>query len=303
MSCVKRSFIEVSAHEIFSPESCKADGAFSILPCSRKAARPLATDDRLKLISFTGSPEAGWAIKADAGKKKVVLELGGNAACIVDADADLDFACARIVRGAFYQSGQSCIGVQRILVHASVYEALKAKLVAASSALKWGDPSDPETFLGPMITEKDALRMAAWTEEALAAGGTLLCGGRRHGVFFEATLLEGVPHTAKVQREEVFGPIACLEPFEDFRAACEVVNASRFGLQAGIFTRDLHKAFYAFDELEVGGVVINDIPSMRVDSMPYGGVKDSGLGREGIRFAMEDMSEIRLMVLNRVGRL
>ena len=253
-------------------------GAFSILPASRQAAAALTTDDRLKLLSFTGSPGVGWDLKARAGKKKVVLELGGNAACIVDADADLDFAVERIVKGAFYQSGQSCIGVQRILCHVDLYDALRDRLVRATRALPKGDPTDEQTFIGPMITEADAARMAAWTEEAVAAGARVLCGGTREGVFFDATLIENAPRDAKVQAAEVFGPIACIEPFTDFRAACDVVNDSAFGLQAGIFTRDIHKAFYAFEELEVGGVVINDIPSMRVDSMPYGGVKDSGLG-------------------------
>ena len=278
-------------------------GAFSILPATRASATAFTEDPRLKLLSFTGSPGVGWALKARAGKKKVVLELGGNAACIVDTGTDLDFATQRLVTGAFYQSGQSCIGVQRILAHADIYDALRDKLVAATRALPMGDPLSPDTFIGPMITAADAARMATWTAEAVAAGATVLCGGRRDGVFFEATLLEGAPHHTKVQAEEVFGPIACLEPFTDFAAAVDTVNDSRFGLQAGVFTRDIHRAFYAFEEIEAGGVVINDIPSMRVDSMPYGGVKDSGLGREGIRFAMEDMTEIRLLVLHRVGQL
>ena len=278
-------------------------GAFSILPSTRAGAAAFTEDERLKLLSFTGSPAVGWALKARAGKKKVILELGGNAACIVDADADLDFAVQRLVKGAFYQSGQSCIGVQRVLIHADIYDELKRRLVAATEKLPKGDPLEESTFIGPMITEKDAARMAEWTEEAVSRGATVLCGGRRDGVFFDATLIEGAPRDTRVQADEVFGPIACLEPFTDFREACRVVNDSVFGLQAGVFTKDIDKAFYAFEALEVGGVVINDVPSIRVDSMPYGGVKDSGLGREGIRFAMEDMTEIRLMVLNKVGRL
>ncbi len=278
-------------------------GAFSILPCTRDGADAFTEDERLKLLSFTGSPDVGWALKARAGKKKVVLELGGNAACIVDADADLERATARLVVGAFYQSGQSCIGVQRVLIHRSIYAELKARLIAATRALVAGDPLDERTFLGPMISEKDAMRLEAWTEEAVLAGATVLCGGKRDGVFFDATLLEGVPRTCAASASEAFGPLACLEPFDDFAQACQAVNDSVFGLQAGVFTRDLNHAFHAWDELDVGGVVINDVPSVRVDSMPYGGVKDSGLGREGVRFAMEDMSEIRLMVLKDAGKL
>jgi len=277
-------------------------GAFSVLPCSRDGAASFTTDERLRLLSFTGSPEVGWDLKARAGKKKVVLELGGNAACIVDRDADLDQAVERILFGAFYQSGQSCIGVQRILGHREVYAALAERLKERAAGLVAGDPLDEETFLGPLITEDDARRIERWVGEARERGATLLVGGSRSGSFHDATILEGVPRDAALSCREAFGPVATLEPFDDFGAALDVVNDSVFGLQAGVFTRDIHHAFRAFDELEVGGVVINDVPSMRVDSMPYGGVKDSGLGREGIRFAMEDMTEIRLMVLNRIGR-
>ncbi|MGE4605550.1 MAG: aldehyde dehydrogenase family protein, partial [Myxococcota bacterium] len=235
--------------------------------------------------------------KGQAGKKKVVLELGGNAAVIVDRDADLDDATDRIVFGAFYQSGQSCIGVQRILIHEEVYDALREKLIAKTRALKMGDPRDPETFIGPMISEKEATRLDGWVGNAIAAGAKLLCGGKRDGAMLEATLLEGVDSSQDVVCEEAFGPVAVLSRFSDFEDALASVNASKFGLQAGIFTRDLYKAQRAWDILEVGGVVIGDVPSWRVDHMPYGGVKDSGLGREGIRFAMEDMSEIRLLVV------
>lgn len=273
------------------------EGAFSILPCRRDGADLFTTDDRLKLLSFTGSPGVGWALKAKAGKKPVVLELGGNAACIVDADADLEDAVQRLVVGAFYQSGQSCIGVQRILVHASIYDDLKGRLVAATSALKTGDPKDPETFIGPIISDAEASRIEAWIAEAKALGAKVLCGGEREGNFVQATLLEDVPREAKAYREEVFGPVALLSPFSDFDAALDEVNDSAFGLQAGIFTRDLYKANRAWDRLDVGGVVIGDVPSFRVDHMPYGGVKDSGLGREGLRFAIEDMTEIRLLVV------
>jgi acyl-CoA reductase-like NAD-dependent aldehyde dehydrogenase len=272
-------------------------GAFSILPCQRNSADLLVEDERLKLLSFTGSPAVGWALKARAGKKAVVLELGGNAACVIDKDWDLDDAVARVVFGAFYQSGQSCIGVQRLYVHAQIYEAFKARLVSATQALKCGDPKDPDTFIGPMISEAEARRLHGWIEEALRDGATLLCGGSRQGAMLQATLLEDVRPEHKVCAEEAFGPVAVLQSFDDFDAVLASINDSRFGLQAGIFTRDLFKAHKAWDELEVGGVVIGDGPSWRVDNMPYGGVKDSGLGREGIRWAMQDMTELRLMVI------
>lgn len=273
------------------------EGAFSILPCRRDGARLFTEDPRLKLLSFTGSPAVGWELKAQAGQKKVVLELGGNAACIVDEGTDLDDAVSRIVTGAFYQSGQSCISVQRILVHSSVYEAFRKQLVAATRVLPVGDPKDPMTFIGPMISEAEAARLDGWIEQAKAAGATLLCGGGRKGTLLEPTLLENVPKGQPLREDEAFGPVAILSRFEDFEAALEEVNDSQFGLQAGVFTRDLYRAQRAWDVLEVGGVVIGDAPSWRVDHMPYGGVKNSGLGREGIRWAMEDMSEVRLMVL------
>lgn len=274
-------------------------GAFSILPAHREGADLFTEDDRLKLLSFTGSPDVGWALKAKAGKKKIVLELGGNAAVIIDHDADLDDALERVTFGAFYQSGQSCIGVQRIIIHADVYDRFRSMLVARTQALVSGDPKDRKTFIGPMIDVKEASRLDGWVQEAVAAGATLLCGGKRDGAMLDATLLEGVPRTAKAYTEEAFGPIALLSKFTDFNAALDEVNDSKFGLQAGIFTRDLFKMLDAWDRLEVGGVVINDVPSYRVDNMPYGGVKDSGLGREGIRFAMEDMTEIRNLVIRR----
>ena len=204
---------------------------------------------------------------------------------------------ARIIFGAFYQSGQSCIGVQRIYVHADVYDTFKTMLVSKTKELKSGDPKDPQTFIGPMISEGEASRLHGWIDEAVSAGATLLCGGNREGTMLEATLLENVDANQNVCAEEAFGPVAVLEPFDDFEAVLHRINDSRFGLQAGIFTKDLYQAQKAWDTLEVGGVVIGDIPSWRVDHMPYGGVKDSGLGREGIRWAMEDMTELRLMVI------
>ena len=272
-------------------------GAFSILPCHRDGADLFTTDDRLKLLSFTGSPDVGWDLKARAGKKPVILELGGNAACIVDEDANLEDAVARLVIGAFYQSGQSCIGVQRILVHEKIYDALKDKLVAATKKLIAGDPKNENTFIGPMISEGEAKRLDGWIQSAVAAGGKLLCGGKRDGAMLEATLLEGVPADQDLCTEEAFGPVAILSKFSSFDDALTQTNDSKFGLQAGIFTRDWYKIQKAWDTLEVGGVVIGDVPSWRVDNMPYGGVKDSGLGREGIRYAMEDMQEQRLLVI------
>ncbi len=278
-------------------ETSLPPGAFSILPCHRDGARLFTEDDRLKLLSFTGSPEVGWKLKAQAGKKKVVLELGGNAAVVIDETADLDDAVERVVFGAFYQSGQSCISVQRILIHESVYEDFKLRLVKATAALKAGDPKLEETFIGPLVSEADACRIEEWIHSAVAAGGVVLCGGKRNGAILEATLLENVPVTAEICRKEAFGPVAVLSRFASFDQALAQVNDSEFGLQAGIFTRDLYRMLAAWDELEVGGVIIGDVPSWRVDNMPYGGVKNSGLGREGVRFAMEEMTEIRNLVI------
>jgi acyl-CoA reductase-like NAD-dependent aldehyde dehydrogenase len=272
-------------------------GAFSILPCSRDGADLFTVDDRLKLLSFTGSPGVGWALKAKSGKKKVVLELGGNAAVVVDADSNLEDAAERIIFGAFYQSGQSCIGVQRIIVHEDVYDSLKTILVEKTGKLIAGDPREEDTFVGPMISEKEATRLDDWVQEAKSLGGKILCGGHRTGAMLEATLLEDVPAKALICTEEAFGPVAVLSKFKTWDQALDMVNDSKFGLQAGIFTRDFYKVQKAWDELDVGGVVVGDIPSYRVDNMPYGGVKDSGLGREGIVFAMEDMTEIRNLVI------
>jgi len=277
------------------------EGAFSILPASRDGADLFTTDERLKLLSFTGSPGVGWDLKAKAGKKKVVLELGGNAAVVVDADADLDHALARIVFGGYYQSGQSCIHVQRVVIHDSIYERFRDMLAAKVKTLVSGDPKDRNTFIGPMISAKEATRLKRWIDAAVARGGRLLAGGGCDGQMLEATLLEDVPADCDVVTEEAFGPVVVLSKFSDWKAALAEVNASKFGLQAGLFTRDLHKVLEAWDELDVGGIVVNDVSSYRVDNMPYGGVKDSGLGREGVRFAMEDMSEIRNMVIRRQG--
>lgn len=273
------------------------EGAFSILPCSRDGADLFTTDDRFKLLSFTGSPDVGWNLKAKAGKKPVILELGGNAACIVDNDADLDDAIDRIVFGAYYQSGQSCISVQRILIHQDIYAEFKQRYVEKVANLIHGDPLDEATFIGPMIAESEAKRLESWVDEAVDSGAKLLCGGKRDGAMLAATILEDAPHDSKVNAEEAFGPVSIISAFSDYDEALKRVNDSQFGLQAGVFTRDIYKAHKAWDVLDVGGVVIGDVPSWRVDNMPYGGVKESGLGREGIRYAIADMTEIRLMVL------
>jgi acyl-CoA reductase-like NAD-dependent aldehyde dehydrogenase len=251
----------------------------------------------VKLLSFTGSAEVGWNLKSRAGKKVVILELGGNAACVVDEDTDIEDAVSRIVFGAFYQSGQSCISVQRIIVHEAIYESFRDRLVAATRVLKMGDPKDPDVFIGPMIAEGEAAGLDDKIQAAIRSGATLLCGGGREGSLLEATLLENVPREEPVVREEAFGPVAVLSRFSDFDAALDEVNDSDFGLQAGVFTRDIYKAHRAWEVLQVGGVVIGDVPSWRVDHMPYGGVKDSGLGREGVRWAIEHLTEPRLMVI------
>ncbi len=279
-------------------ETALPEGAFSILPCPVDQADALVTDPRIALLSFTGGL-VGWDLKARAGRKKVVLELGGNAACIVDADPGrpLDEVVPRLVSGAYYQSGQSCIGVQRILVHRDRYDALKAALATAVAALRMGDPRDESVFIGPMIDEAAAKRVDEWIAAAVAGGARVLAGGPRDGAMLPATLLEGVPHDADLWRREAFGPVAAIEAFDDFEDALARANDSDFGLQAGVFTGDIAHAMRAWDALEVGGVVVGDIPSFRVDNMPYGGVKASGFGREGVRYAIADMTEPRLLVL------
>lgn len=273
-------------------------GAFSILPCRRDGAELFTTDERFKLLSFTGSPSVGWELKAKAGKKKVVLELGGNAAVIVDeTNTDLDAIVDRMITGAFYQSGQSCIGVQRILIHDAVYDEFKQRFVDKAKALKHGDPKDEDTFIGPMISTKEAQRLKGWVDDAVEQGAKVLCGGDLNGQMLQATVLENVPAEVQIHNEEAFGPIANLYRFSDYAEALTQVNDSGFGLQAGVFTQNIHRAMQAWDALDVGGVLINETSNWRVDHMPYGGVKDSGLGREGVKFAMQDMTEERLLII------
>ncbi len=274
------------------------DGGFNVLPLSNDDAGLLITDDRIKLLSFTGSAAVGWQMKKNAGKKKVVLELGGNAAVIVHSDADLAYAAERCVAGGFGYAGQTCISVQRILVHQSVYGAFTELLIEGVRKLKLGDPLDESTDVGPLIRESDAMRTAEWVQDAVRGGARLLCGGHRHGWSFEPTVLTGTKPDMKVNCQEIFGPVVTVEPYPDFDAALREVNRSAYGLQAGLFTRDAKLMFQAYEELEVGGLVAGDVPSFRIDHMPYGGVKDSGLGREGLRYAIEDMTELKLLVMN-----
>jgi len=277
-------------------------GAFSILPMDSSEASALVEDPRLALLSFTGSPAVGWDMKRRAGRKKIALELGGNAAVIVEPQTELADCAERILFGAFYQSGQSCIKTQRIYAHVSIYDELRERLLQGLAAWPSGDPHAESTRIGPLIDEREALRLEQWIAEAAARGATILCGGRRQGALLEPTLLEGVPEGCAILDEEAFGPVAVLIPYTDFSAALRAVDRSRFGLQAGVFTRDLDQAQAAWNELEVGAVMINDVPSFRADHMPYGGVKDSGLGREGVRHAIEELTELRLLVIRSVPR-
>src|SRR5277367_500380 len=274
------------------------DGGLNVLPLSNEDAGLLVTDERIKLISFTGSVPVGWDIKRRAGKKKVVLELGGNAAVIIHDDADLAFAADRCVTGGFAYAGQTCISVQRVFVEHTVYGRFTDFLVEGVKKLKAGDPLDESTDVGPLIRESDAIRTVSWIEEAVRAGARLLCGGGRKNLVVEPTVLTGTKPDMKVNCQEIFGPVVTVEPYQDFDEALRKVNHSAYGMQAGVFTRDAKLLFQAYEELEVGGVIAGDVPSFRVDHMPYGGVKDSGLGREGLRYAIEDMTEPKLLVMN-----
>jgi acyl-CoA reductase-like NAD-dependent aldehyde dehydrogenase len=272
-------------------------GAVSILPMTRELGDRMVADERFKLLTFTGSPSVGWRMKERAGKKKVVLELGGNAGVIVDQTADLDWAVKRVLVGAYAYAGQVCISVQRMFVHEAIWDAFMDKFLAGVAGLKLGDPLDPTTDVGPMVDDKAAGRTQRWVDEAVALGGTVLAGGKANGTFFPPTVLSNVPVAAQVCSNEAFAPLVVAFPFSDMGDAIAGVNDSMFGLQTGVFTNDLAGAWRAFNELEVGGVIVNDIPTYRIDHMPYGGVKDSGQGREGLRWAIEDMTEIRIMVL------
>jgi glyceraldehyde-3-phosphate dehydrogenase (NADP+) len=280
-------------------ETSLPKGAVSILPMDRPTAARMVSDDRFKLLSFTGSPSVGWKMKADAGKKKVVLELGGNAGAIVDETADLDWAVARLAFGAFAYSGQVCISVQRIYVVEPIFAEFEQRFVEKVRQLQVGAPLDPATDLGPMVDAKAVARTHEWVGEALASGARALVGGEPDGLFYPPTVLVDVPKDARVCGEEVFAPVVNLFAVPDFPAAVAEINDSQFGLQCGVFTNDLERTLVAHDELEVGGVIVNDVPTWRTDAMPYGGVKDSGLGREGLRWSIEDMTEPRLLAFAR----
>ncbi len=280
-------------------ESGLPAGAFSVLPMSRAVGDRLVSDDRFKLLTFTGSSPVGWGMKERAGGKRVVLELGGNGGVIVDRDADLDYAVQRVAVGAFSYAGQICVSVQRVFIHEDVYDAFTSALVEAVKRLKVGDPLDPETDVGPVIDDKAAERIQSWVEEAVQEGGRVLVGGGRKGRLVEPTVLAAVSTDCKICSIEAFAPIVNVYAFSDFEEALARVNESAYGLQAGVFTGSLEHALRAFEELEVGGLMINDVSTFRVDHMPFGGTKDSGIGREGVKYAIEDQTEIRLMVLNR----
>ncbi|WP_447979151.1 aldehyde dehydrogenase family protein [Candidatus Nitrospira bockiana] len=273
-------------------------GAFSVVPCDNALAERMVTDPRFKLLSFTGSAPVGWMLKAKAGKKRVVLELGGNAGVIVEPDADLELAAQRCAAGGYSYAGQTCISVQRIYVHQSVYELFLTMLSAKVAALPSGDPEDAATVVGPVIDERAASRIEAWVQEAVAQGAQVSVGGTRRGQLIAPTLVTNVRPSMKIACEEVFGPLVAVTPYARFSEAIDALNDSAYGLQAGVFTRDVHKIFQAYQDLEVGTVLANEIPTFRADHMPYGGVKDSGLGREGVRYAMEEMTELKLLVLN-----
>jgi glyceraldehyde-3-phosphate dehydrogenase (NADP+) len=272
-------------------------GALSVVPAAREVADRLITDERPAVLSFTGSQRVGWDLKARAGKKKVVLELGGNAAVIVDESADLDAAVPKLVYGAFSYAGQKCISVQRIYVHARRFDDFLERFAAAARATQVGDPRDPALICGPMIDEANARRVESWIEEARAAGARVVVGGPRRGAIVPPTVLTGVPRPCRIAREEAFGPTVNVERVESFDAGLEAVNDSAYGLQCGVFTRDLRHAWRAFERLVVGAVILDDAPSFRIDHMPYGGVKESGLGREGLRDAIAELSEKRLLVM------
>ncbi len=274
------------------------EGGFSVLPCSGKDASPLVEDPRFKMITFTGSVDVGWGIKRRAGKKKVALELGGNAAVIIEPDADLHLAAKKVCFGAFAFSGQVCISVQRCYVYESRFQEFTDLLLKEVASLKSGDPLDESVNFGPMIDEENAKRIEDWVGQAEKKGAKILMGGKREAAFYPPTVLTGVDPKAEVSCNEAFGPILVVEPYQNFQQALDLVNDSSFGLQAGVFTNQMDKTLRAFNQLEVGGVVINDVPTFRVDNMPYGGVKDSGFGREGIKYSLEEMTEIKLLVFN-----
>ncbi len=272
--------------------------AFSVLPCSGAVAEAILQDDRIKKLTFTGSPEVGWHLKGLVPKKRVTLELGGNAGVVAHSDTDIAFAANRCRLGSFAYAGQICISVQRMFIHEPVYEEFMGRFLEEVSQIVVGDPLDEATEVGPLIDLQAAARIEEWVAEAVDGGATVLTGGKSQGTLMEPTVLAEVKPEMKVSCQEVFGPVVTVQPYGEFMEAVHAVNDSVYGLQAGIFTNDLSAVHRAFEVLEVGGVIINDIPTYRVDHMPYGGVKESGFGREGLKYAIDEMTEMRLMVLN-----
>jgi acyl-CoA reductase-like NAD-dependent aldehyde dehydrogenase len=282
-------------------DSGLVEGSWSIVPATVEDSRALVTDDRIAVLSFTGSVKVGWSLKAACGRKRVVLELGGDATAIIEPSADVAHACARIAVGGYSYAGQSCISVQHVLAHDAVYAAVRDGLTKTVSTLAFGDPRDERTAVGPLINEGEAKRIESWIANAVRGGARILCGGTRQGSIVAPTLIENIPTGCELATEEAFGPVVCLSPYATFDEAVAKVNASRFGLQCGVFTRELATAMKAWDVLEVGAVVINDVPTFRTESMPYGGVKESGLGREGVRRSIHEFTEERLLVLDMGG--
>ena len=271
-------------------------GAISILPMDRETGNLLVTNERFKLLSFTGSPDIGWKMKSESGKKKVVLELGGNAATILTPSTDLKDALSKSLMGAFAYSGQICIHAQRFIVHSSLYQTFVNELKSLTENLKFGNPLDPATDVSNMIDEANAIRVQSWIHEAIHQGAQLICGGKRNGSYVEPTLLTNCNHTMKVYSEEVFGPVICINSYETIDEAIQQANNTKFGLQCGVFTNNIEELNKCFEQIEVGGVIHNHVPTIRYDQMPYGGVKDSGLGREGVKYAMLDMLEPKILV-------
>ena len=279
-------------------ESGAPPGSFNVVNCEPAVGERLATDDRFPFLTFTGSVGVGWRLKQKAWKKRVTLELGGNAACIVHSDADLDYAVSKCLSGGFAQSGQSCISVQRVLVHEPVYAAFEKKFLDGVAKLKVGDPKDPATVVGPVIDAASADRILSWISEAKAAGARVLHGGGKQGNVVAPTVVADAEKALKISCQEVFGPLVTLARYRDFEEAVAAADDSSYGLQAGIFTHDLRLVRLAVRGLHVGGIMVNEVPTMRVDNMPYGGTRDSGIGREGPRYAMQEMSEPRLVMFN-----
>ncbi len=279
-------------------ESGLPESALQIVPMDVKYIDAVYADERVKMISFTGSAEVGWNIKARANKKMVTLELGGNAPVIIDKSANLEHSLKQTTMGAFSYAGQICISVQRVYIHHKIYDEWTEKFIERAVNLKKGNPLDEETELSAMINEDAAVKAQSWVEEAKNNGAEILCGNTRGGAMLDATVVTKTNSEMRVVAEEIFAPVAVVERFSDFEEAVEMANNSKYGLQAGVFSNDLANVNYAAENLETGGVIINDAPTFRVDNMPYGGVKASGFGREGVRYAMEEMSEIRLIVVN-----